>query len=148
MKNRELPEELVAHLEMLSKEKAADKKALAEKGPQVAVFYIINDKIYGHGDDLTSAKVESSMLWPRINHISWWENMSELLPGEASTKSSSYYPRGRVIYSTHQETFYVVLDHCINTPEWIEKLKKKYNLQDQKVGVYEEPSHYYCHMCR
>jgi len=148
MEKASLPEDLAGCMKSLEDERTAEEKRVAAKGPQVAVFYVIDGRIYGHGDDLSAAKVEGSMLWPRINHISWWENARDFLPAEVSGRSPSYYPRGRIIYSKHQGTFWIVLDGCINTPEWIDALKDKYNLQDQSVGVYEEPSHYSCHRCR
>ena len=126
--------------------------------PQEGFFWIINNKVYGYGEEVPKYGYE-------YKQSSTHENTWDILKPRDCDKSYNYYPRGRVFIDPEYDTegkfksysCMVFLDPCIDNDKSKKLIIDYYNLNlpsienihwygnlKGRAGI----DHYTCHNCR
>ena len=80
----------------------------------------------------------------QASHYEHWDTV-RLFALEYQKHDFDYYPRGRVVYNTKNDTFFVWLDKCIS-PKYKDLICKSFNLSGKNV-VFGNDEHYQCAGC-
>lgn len=120
----------------------------ATKAVQVGIFYLIDNKLYDELTPLREAELQEhgdELFKNHANtHYQFWELFVESNP-KYKQKDWKYYPRGRVIFSSSDRKFYVVLDKHLKP--FIKEMVRLCNLPEGKYEVEINNEHYKCYLC-
>ena len=117
------------------------------RSPNVGPFYVIDGVVYSDADDIRDVDVSPAGFRDSNNgHYDYWRSLQRYYP-EYRNVDYDYYPRGRVVYSTKDDKYYLYADKCIlNSQKLIDAIEEELNLPYDKVVVGED-EHYQCHEC-
>ena len=99
----------------------------------VGLFFVVRDKLLLHKVQLEDAEKYGDFLNYPESHFDIWEKNYEKL----YHVDFDYFPRGRIVYNTKENTFYIYYDKCLEG-----KLDEL--IQDFEG---ENDFHYQCHKC-
>lgn len=112
--------------------------------PEVGIFYVIDGTVYAQSDQIRDLKASQGNYDSDGSHYEFWKSMRFLMP-EMYDIDYDYYPRGRIVYKSEEDKFYIYLDKCI-TDEERDSIIDEFNLPRSKVK-FEYDEHYQCHEC-
>ena len=114
---------------------------------QIGLFYIIDGKVYKRVDKVCNIKAD---FWGFKNypksHYECWDHICSDLQKQNRHKYD-YYPRGRVVYSTIDDTFFVWLDKYINDFRHQKLICNAFGV-NSKNTVFEPDEIYKCAKCK
>lgn len=103
-----------------------------------ALFFCVDGDLLFHGCSLNDAEPYGIFLNFPHSHYDVWNNNYENKYGV----EFDYYPRGRVVYRSSDDTYLIYYDKCMKP--YIDSVISKYDGNKIEIG-YDE--HYQCHMC-
>ena len=115
--------------------------------PKVGPFYVIDGIVFADTDDVRDVIATPAGFKDSNNsHDKYWRVIRKYYP-EYRDVDYDYYPRGRVVYNTKDDKYYLYADKCIiNNPDWIDAVEDEFSLPHNKVIVSDD-DHYQCHEC-
>lgn len=106
--------------------------------PKVGVFFCADGEILFHGCSLNNGEPYGFFINHPESHYHIWVRYYE----RKYNVEFDYYPRGRVIYRTTDDTYLIYYDRCME--EHLPKILESYREVRYEVN-YDE--HYQCHQC-
>lgn len=103
-----------------------------------ALFFCVNGKLLFHGCSMEDAEAYGVFLNFPHSHYDIWNKEYEKKYGV----EFDYYPRGRVVYRSSDDTYLIYYDKCMEA--YINSVTDKYEGKKLETD-YDE--HYQCHMC-
>ena len=114
--------------------------------PEVGPFYVIDGVVYPDSEPVRDIEVSPSGHKDSNNtHYDFWKFMQRLYP-ELRNIDYDYYPRGRVVYNSKEDTYNLFIDKCLNNMKDIRNIISELNLPMKKVKV-DFDEHYQCYNC-
>lgn len=114
--------------------------------PQVGPFYVIDGAVFDDTESVRDLIDHGNGFKDSDNsHYDFWKYLQRVYR-EFRTIDYDYYPRGRVVYNTKDDTYYLYLDKCIQNMKSIRTIISELNLPLKKVEV-KSDEHYQCHEC-
>lgn len=125
-----------------------DNKELLEesRAPKVGPFYVIDGAVFSDYDEIRDITPINGKSDSDNNHYDYYKLLRQFMP-ELKEYDYDYYPRGRVIYDTKNDTYNIFIDKCINKNDIIEEIISEYYLPKDKVKITDNDEHYKCHLC-
>lgn len=106
--------------------------------PGPALFFCVNGELLFHGCNLEEGEPYGIFLnYPHSHYDIWNENYAKKY-----SVDFDYYPRGRVVYRSSDDTYLIYYDKCM--APYINLITDKYIGKKNEIG-YDE--HYQCHIC-
>ena len=103
-----------------------------------ALFFCVNGKLLFHGCSLEESDPYGIFSnYPHSHYDIWNENYAQKY-----SVDFDYYPRGRVVYRSSDDTYLIYYDKCMEP--YIDLVIDKYIGKNFETG-YDE--HYQCHIC-
>lgn len=113
--------------------------------PEVGPFYVIDGAVFADTESYRDVEEINSNRDSNNTHYNYWELLQQLYK-ELREIDYDYYPRGRVVYNSVEDKFYVYLDKCLSGMKTIRNIISELNLPQRKVVVRSD-EHYQCHSC-
>lgn len=122
-------------------------KLKESRSPNVGPFYVIDGVVYADTDDIREVNTSPVGFKDSNNgHYDYWRSLQKYFP-EYRKVDYDYYPRGRVVYNTKDDKYYLYADKCIlKDQKLIDAIEDELNLPYDKV-VAGDDEHYQCHEC-
>ena len=106
--------------------------------PGPALFFSVNGELLFHGCNLEEGEPYGIFSnYPHSHYDIWNENYEQKYGVDFD-----YYPRGRVVYRSSDDTYLIYYDKCMEPH--IDLVTDKYIGKKIEIG-YDE--HYQCHIC-
>jgi len=107
----------------------------------VGLFFFIEGLLYFEGCNLAEAENYGEFKVYDKSHMKVWDKLQKqkIAPPHLDF---DYYPRGRVVYRTTDETFIIYYDRCVE--DRINEVAAKY--EGSKISL-ELDEHYCCSKC-
>lgn len=114
--------------------------------PEVGPFYVIDNVVFVDTEEVRDLEVGPGGFKDSDNtHYDYWSVLRRLYP-ELRNVDYDYYPRGRVVYSSKEDKYYVYLDKCLKNMKNINSILSELKLPTRKVEISDD-EHYQCHNC-
>lgn len=114
--------------------------------PEVGPFYFIDGVVYSSGEPVRD--LEPSLIGTVDSdetHYDYWKFYQSVFGSR--NLDYDYYPRGRVVYDSKSDKYYLYADPCIRKDQnSLNKIIDEFNLPSGKVVVRDD-DHYRCHNC-
>lgn len=112
--------------------------------PEVGPFYVIDDTVFADTEEVRDLFQNSiGVISSDNSHYDYWTVLQQIYP-EFRKVDYDYYPRGRVVYSVEEDTYYLYIDECIRNK--VNDIIQELGLPKVKVKVSDD-EHYKCHQC-
>jgi hypothetical protein len=117
----------------------------------VGLFFYVEDELVILSVPVSEGENDGDFVNDRRGHPDSWPSIAKSLEkaGGRTYRSRSYdfYPRGRCVYSSKNDQFFLYADRCIlRDPNLVEQLIKNLNLPSERVTTDRDP-HYKCAQC-
>jgi hypothetical protein len=112
--------------------------------PKIGIFWIHHGKILGKACELEEGESSiANLIDSPDNHIDLWECDPDFLSPFPALRSLEYQqvPRGRVLFSTHNNTALVYMDKTLYTSADKHLIMDFFGLQNVKV-IWKTDPHY------
>ena len=110
--------------------------------PTIGLFFSLNGKLLVYQTALNEAEVYGNFLTCPASHDTVWKKRI----GNKTPVDFDFFPRGRIVYNTRENKFFVYIDKCLDTTEHIAKIIEVFELSDREYAI-EFDEHYQCHLC-
>ncbi|MBU2872133.1 hypothetical protein [Colwellia sp. E2M01] len=110
----------------------------------VGIFWYVNDTLIFKTKQINKLQQdELGLIDSTFTHIEEWETNHIYLKFAQRLQGTEYqiYPRGRVIYNSLKNQFYIYLDKTIFNKPITEKIINAFELRKHKVKWFQDP-HY------
>ena len=104
----------------------------------VGIFFIVNNQVLLHKCELKEAEKYGDFLNYPESHMEIWDKYYY----KKYKVDFDYFPRGRIIYNTKEQTYYIYYDKCLK--ETIKQLD--FIPKNEKIKFLTD-FHYKCHKC-
>ena len=120
-------------------------KVADQEHQMVGIFWLIEDRLVLDTSLLNIAEPYGECLTHGKSHIDYWTEQQGLATVPQDIEYEEY-PRGRVVYNTRAEKFYLLADRCIlKDKSQVTKIKKAMHLPSNTT-IDTDP-HYRCSQC-
>jgi hypothetical protein len=152
-------------LEEIKQRNLRDKELREARVPRVGILYVIDPAIADPSkrsdpelfmSDVSVREAESYAdlkTYDRVDHYGYWNGTLRrmLVRGEDGqiykNKDYDFFPRGRVVYDTKEDLYYLYLDRCLLKDQgMVSEIISAMYLPRVKVSVKTDP-HYKCRAC-
>lgn len=119
--------------------------------PLVGLFFCVDGELVILSTPLSEAENDGDFVNDRRGHPDCWPSIAESLEKTSGRtyrdKSYDFYPRGRCVYSSKNDQFFLYADRCIlRDPNLVERLIATLNIPKEKV-IKDRDFHYKCAVC-
>jgi hypothetical protein len=119
--------------------------------PRVGIFFFVDDELVILSTPLSEGEDDGDFVNDRRGHPECWPSIAQSLEKTEGTgygnKSYDFYPRGRCVYSSKNDQFFLYADRCIlRDTNLVERLITTLNLPQDKV-IKDRDFHYKCAQC-
>ena len=104
----------------------------------VGLFFVVKGKLLLHECNFEEAEEYGDFLNYPLSHMEVWEKFYSKI----YHVDFDFYPRGRIIYNTKTQEYYLYYDRCLQGK--LEELQHR--LEGKKVKLSRD-FHYQCHFC-
>jgi len=105
----------------------------------VGIFFFTNKGLLVSSEKLSKAQRYGNFLTYQNGHYDIWTDMYE----PSYQKEYDYFPRGRFVFDTLNDTFVIYKDKCIKD-EALSKIVLSFEGKPYRIELDE---HYQCHRC-
>lgn len=115
--------------------------------PEIGPFYLIDGVVYADTESVRDVFATSQGFKDSDNtHYQYWKSLQTYLP-ELKMIDYDYYPRGRVVYNTNDNKYYLYADKCIlSNKDYLHSVFDELGLRSSQVIIGDD-EHYQCHEC-
>lgn len=113
--------------------------------PEVGPFYIIDGVVFADTESYKDVVEIGHNRDSNNTHYDYWKVLQSVYQ-ELRNVDYDYYPRGRVVYSSSEDKFYLYVDDCIKDMKSVRAIIDELNLPHRKVEI-KSDEHYQCHNC-
>lgn len=122
-----------------------------EETPFVGMFYAIGSIIYYVMVPVDQGDRQEDDVSTNTTHYEWWRYIYRILKRQNphfDIEDHEYIPRGRVIYNSGEDIYYLYIDRCIRkNKRQMQEILNTMHLPKGKTKVVTN-FHYQCEKCR